>query len=322
MRRRLAVLALLAISGALPLAAQEAPESSANPRAPANVDTSRFGAPPEDPAYGAFQRGLYVTALNLALPKADEGDLPSQLLAAEIYARGLGVPRNVEEATRWYLAAAEQGSALAQLQAGLILLGDKPLDKENPNRAEAVTLLEAASAQGDGEAAFNLAQIRLADGTGNAGREAAAPLFRQAALAGIAPAEYAWSQYLAEGSGGVTKDEVAARSWLRRAALAGFDTAMVDYATWLVEGRGGDRDYNAGFAMMLRAARGGNVTAQLRLAKLYRYGLGTEGDPAAAAAWYVRAKRSGLSDEEMDIFLDGLTDEERQQALRTANQTP
>ena len=56
-----------------------------------HVDPDRFGAPPTDAAYGAFQRGLYMTALNLALPRAEAGDPAAQTLAAEILSRGLGV---------------------------------------------------------------------------------------------------------------------------------------------------------------------------------------------------------------------------------------
>ena len=33
-----------------------------------------------------------------------------------------------------------------------------------------------------------------------------------------------------------------------------FDTAQLDLATWLVEGRGGERDLEAGFGWMKRAA--------------------------------------------------------------------
>ena len=84
------------------------------------------------------------------------------MLVAEIYARGLGTARNIAEATRWYMAAAGQGIAEAQLQAALILLGDKPLDRSNPNRDEALTMLRASADQDNAFAAFNLAQIVMA----------------------------------------------------------------------------------------------------------------------------------------------------------------
>ena len=42
---------------------------------------SRFGDRPVDEAYGAFQRGYYVTARNLAMPRAEAGDGGSTDLA-------------------------------------------------------------------------------------------------------------------------------------------------------------------------------------------------------------------------------------------------
>ena len=87
------------------------------------VDPERFGDKKRlDPAYGAFQRGLYVTALNLAMPRARNGDPAAQTLVAEILSRGLGVPRNEVEAAKWYALASEQGVPEAQFQYALLLL--------------------------------------------------------------------------------------------------------------------------------------------------------------------------------------------------------
>ena len=123
----------------------------------------------------------------------------------------------------------------------------------------------------------------------------------------------------ANGAGGKELDEVEARRWLILAARQNFDTAQLDLATWLVEGRGGPRNLEDGFAWMKRAAQGGNVAAQNRLAKLYWGGIGTEPDPIEAAAWYFLARRAGLIDQEMNDFLGGLTDEQQKQALERAN---
>ena len=143
--------------------------------------------------------------------------------------------------------------------------------------------------------------------------------YERAAAAGLADAQYAMAQVFANGAGGKQRDDAEARRWLALAAHQNFDTAQLDLATWLVEGRGGERDYKAGFGWMMRAAEGGNVAAQNRLAKLYMAGIGVDPDPIAAAAWYFLARRAGLADPEMDDFLNGLTDEEQKQALERAN---
>ena len=64
---------------------------------------------------------------------------------------------------------------------------------------------------------------------------------------------------------------------------------------------------------------GGNVAAQNRVAKLYMNGIGTDPDLVSAAAWYILARRAGLSDPEMDDFLRGLDDTEQKTALERAN---
>lgn len=294
-------------------AAEIAPKKEISP------EKDRFGNRPADDAYGAFQRGLYLTALNLALPQAEKGDLASQMLAAEIYARGLGTAKNVPEATRWYMAAAQQGNAEAQLQSALILLGDKPLDRANANRSEALLMLEASSDSGNAFAAFNLAQIIIGDSPGDDGLRKAAPLFQKAAAANISGAHYALSQLYKNGSGGLSLDGQKAQFHLTKAAELGLDTAQLDLGTAFVDGLLGQKDFKTGYFWMRRSAESGNLIAAIRLAKLYIFGLGIEPNPITAASWYIRAKRSGLKDIELDDFMDGLTDEERAAALVEAN---
>ena len=66
---------------------------------------------------------------------------------------------------------------------------------------------------------------------------------------------------------------------------------------------------------MKRAAEGGNVAAQNRVAKLYVQGIGTDPDQSLGAAWYILARRAGLIDPEMDDVMSGLTADETKQAI-------
>lgn len=280
-----------------------------------NVDPNRFGKLP-DAAYGAFQRGLYITALNLAMPRAESGDPAAQTLVAEIYARGLGVRRDVKEAAKWYAKAAEQGVPEAQFQFALMLIDGRFVEQDSKR---ALHLMQTAADSGNQLAQFNLAQMLMDRATTPEGRAKAVEYYERAARAGLADAQYAMAQIEANGVGGRPADEAAARRWLVRAARQNFDTAQLDLGTWLVEGRGGEIDEEAGFAWLERAAQGGNVAAQNRLAKLYRAGIGTEGDPVMAAAWYVIARRAGLIDRVMEDFMNGLTEEQTKQAIEQAN---
>jgi uncharacterized protein len=300
--------------GAAPDGGQQ--QAPADPAQPGGLDPERFGGRPVDAAYGAFQRGLYVTAYNLALVRARNGDPNAQTLVAEILSRGLGVPLNVAEAAKWYALAAEQGVPAAQFQYALMLL-DGTYVRRDVNGAYA--LLEAAAEAGNILAQFNFAQLIVQREPGEAGMAKAVSYYERAARSGLADAQYAMSQFVANGAGGKKRDEPMARRWLALAAAQGFDTAELDLGTWMIEGRGGPKDSKGGFEWLKRAALGGNVAAQNRVAKLYMQGIGTDPDNSSAAAWYILARRAGLIDPEMDDFLNGLTPEEMKAAIQKAN---
>ncbi|PHP66123.1 hypothetical protein CSC94_16125 [Zhengella mangrovi] len=289
--------------------AKEAGEST-------DIDPERFGQHPADKAFGAFQRGLYITALNLAKPLAEKGDPAAQTLVAEILSRGLGVPSNPAEAAKWYIKAAKNGNPEAKFQYALLLTDGKYVAKDTD---EAFRLMGEAAAAGNALARFNYAQMIVDRKPGPTGLAEAAEWYDRAARQGLPDAQYAMAMILAEGNAGRERDEKTARKWLELAARGGYDSAMLDLAVWLVDGRGGARDFDTGFRWMRMAALEGNVAAQNGLAKLYRMGLGTEGNPIEAAAWYILARRAGLDDPEMNVFLDGLTKDQMKKAIERAN---
>jgi TPR repeat protein len=311
--RHLALIIAMFLAGAAHAASQAEPPKDTPAGA---VDENRFGGPPSDAAYGAYQRGLYMTALNLALPRAEAGDAPAQTLVAEILSRGLGVKRDEAQAAKWYQLAAEQGVPEAQFQYALMLIDGRFVPKDAKG---AYALMQAAAEAGNALAQFNFAQLLIQREPGTSGMTKAVAYYQRAADAGLADAQYAMSQVYANGVGGKKHDDAEARRWLLASARQNFDTAQLDLATWLVEGRGGPRDLKAGFGWMLRAASGGNVAAQNRLAKLYMGGIGTDPNEIDAAAWYFLARRQGLKDPEMEDFLHGLTDEQQKKALERAN---
>ena len=278
---------------------------------------SRFGEAPIDEAYGAFQRGLYLTARNLAMPRAENGDAAAQALLAEIYSRGLGVGRDVEMAAFWYEKAAEQGVPEAQFQFALLLLQRSERDSEEYRRA--TELMKEAADNDNAQAQFNYAQLILSERPGSAGQIAAFDYFKAAAENDVADAQYAVSQYYLAGTGNVAVDVEEARRWLEKAASQNFDTAQYELGNMILSGVGGDRDLKRGFGLIKRAATSGNVTAQISLAKLYWGGIGVDPDSVEAAAWLILARREGLDDPVLDDFWQGLSAETQQAALIRAN---
>ena len=62
----------------------------------------------------------YGMAANVLLPLAQQGHLESQYTMGYMYHRGLGVPRNEKESTRWITMAAARGHEKAKEALSLI----------------------------------------------------------------------------------------------------------------------------------------------------------------------------------------------------------
>lgn len=280
------------------------------------LETPDVSADAGDAAYGAFQRGRYLTAFELALPRAKLGDPAAQTLVAEIYARGLGVPKDLKEAAVWYGVAAEGGDVVSQLKYALMLLEGRYVEADTERAKE---LMRLAADAGNSSAQFNYGQLLITQQPGKEGVRKALPYLTRSADNGIADAQFALAQIYGFGVGLDEADPYTARVWLIRAARSGYDTAQLDLAVWLIDGIGGEIDYESGFGWMRRAANSGNVMAQNRLSHLYRNAIGTRPDPIEAAKWYILSRRAGLEDRGLDDFFQGLTAEEQKSGIEAAN---
>ncbi|MEM8750885.1 MAG: tetratricopeptide repeat protein [Pseudomonadota bacterium] len=271
---------------------------------------------PADLAFGAYQRGYYLTALQLALPRAETGDPAAQTLIAELYWNGQGVARDREKAAEWYRFAADAGNSQAQFAYANILLQGKyaPLDK-----AEGQAFMEKAAQAGHVRAQFNLAQLITNNRPTWAGFKQALPWYQKAAEAGLADAQYALANIHAEAKGVNFNDDELAREWLEKAAVGGFDTAQVQLGIWAANGRGGEKDEKAALIWFARAAAKNNVIAQNRLARMYAFGVGTSVDRIKAGAWHIVARRAGFNDAEMDRQFSALPKIDQTRAIELAN---
>jgi hypothetical protein len=71
---------------------------------------------PLSDADAAYARGDYASAYSMLLPLAEQGSVHAQERIAEMYDKGLGVPRNTAKAKEWYQRAALQAARDAELQ--------------------------------------------------------------------------------------------------------------------------------------------------------------------------------------------------------------
>ena len=266
-------------------------------------------------AYGAYQRGLYLTALALAEPLANLGDPAAQTLLGEIYSRGLGVKRDEKEAARWYEAAAKAGSAEGQFRYALLLLDGRSVPQD---LAKARDLMKLAADAGIPLAAYNFGQM-LIQASPTGGFAEARPYFEMSAKAGVADSQYAMSQLYAYGRGIAAPDLPTARRWLLAAATNGHDTAQIELGIWLINGKGGPSSAGDGARWLRRAAGHGNPIAMNRIAHLYKDGIGVVADKAEAAKWSVLAKRADNTDAVLDEFFRKLDEASQRAALEAAN---
>lgn len=256
-----------------------------------------------DDAYGAFQRGYYLTALALALPRAEKADPAAQTLIAEIYAKGLGVAENVARASSWYALAAKNGDRMASFELGLLYLNGDGVPK---NRARAAELFKQAADKGYPPAEYNLALLHVEGADASPSLTDAASLMKSAADAGLPEAQYDYGTMLIAGAGVAPDPKEGARQ-IGLAAQQGLIEAEIDYATLLYLGKDVPKDLHGAVGWYERAANAGNPVAQNRYAKLLAAGEGVDLDLKQAAMWRALARRQGLTDPVLDKLLAGIS---------------
>lgn len=267
--------------------------------------------PNADAAYGAYQRGRYITAFREATKRieANPKDAAAMTLLGELYNQGLGIKPDPRRAHEWYRLAALENDANAMASLGLMAMDGRGQPKDQKaGRA----WLEGAARKGQPSACYNLALIQLA-GSRPEDLAAAVANFRIAAEAEVPAAQYALGVLYLQGKG-VDRDTTQAAQWFRRAADNGDLGAEVEFAIRLFNGDGVPKDEARAARYFLHAAQRGNAIAQNRIAKLYVAGRGVPKNLVEAAAWNLAAASQGRSDAGLDGATAGLNPEERKRA--------
>ncbi|MBS9479168.1 sel1 repeat family protein [Ancylobacter sp. VKM B-3255] len=296
------------------------PPGGATPsKAPASIPLTKPGAAksttaktgksatPPDPAFAAYQRGRYKTALTLAVQRANaQGDPVAMVLAGEILSQGYGVRQDQAAAQKWYEAAAAKGNADALFTLGsLTLITGAPDQKD-----DGVTMLRAAAAKGNSAAAYNLGLIYLQGAVAPKEPATAAEWFKQAADADQPDAVYALATLYRDGNG-VPKDPLESARLLARADDLGNVVATTELGILVFNGAGVPKDEARAAALFRKAALAGNPIAQNRYARILSAGRGVPQDKIAAAAWHLTAKAKKLDDPVLDKLVESLTPQER-----------
>lgn len=311
----LGTIALAPLLMEIPARAEVAPAARASTRTVPSPTASSSLPANVDLAYGAYQRGLYVTAFREATARLDRdrSDAPAMTLIGELFNQGLGVKQDTREAAEWYRLAAKQGDAHAMASLGLMAIDGRGVPKDSVAGRD---WLEKAAARAEPSAAYNLALILLGTG-GEAAIDRAASLLKVAASAEIGDAQHDLGVLYSRGQGVAKSPEEAVR-WYARAARNGSIAGEVEYAIALFNGEGVAKSEPIAARYFRRAAIRGNAIAQNRLARLYATGRGVPRNLTEAAAWHLVAAGQGLSDAWLDGALRDLSGQDRTRAEQLA----
>jgi TPR repeat protein/thiamine monophosphate synthase len=296
-----------------PAPAEKGPPAALPPpkRASTHVKTP---APADDAAYEAFDKGLYLTALELGLKAAERGEPQAHTLVGRIYSEGLGIAKNEPLAAQWFARGAQLGDPEAMFAYGVMLAEGRGVDKD---RSEAARHFEAAAARKHALANYNLALLFLkGDGKPENPYRALAHM-RFAAESGVAAAQYDLGTMYATGTG-TNPNAFDAAKWIGKAAVAGHAEAQLDYALILFRGHGVPYDPKRGAEFFRQAAEKGVATAQNRLARCYAHGAGVDRNLVEAAKWNFIARAGGIQDDGLEKLLAKLSQADRTKALVSA----
>jgi len=159
LHRLIGFFTFILIALASPVMAQTRNSAPLPQPAPTNQNPPANGDQPNiDVAYGAFQRGFYITAFNEATKRAELNDPSAMTLLGELYAQGLGVGRDDAKAAQWYKVAAAKGDRDALFALAMFAYEGRGGAR---NLEEAARLLDAAAKLGHPGAAYDLGLFYL-----------------------------------------------------------------------------------------------------------------------------------------------------------------
>lgn len=174
-----------------------------------------------DEGYAAFKQENYAHAHRAWKAAAAEGSVAAKFGLGILYANGLAVAKNPQQALFWFNQAAEQGNAPAQFQLGSEYYTGRLVSKDLNQAAYWIT---------------------------------------QAAKQGYAKAEFGLGCLYYEGAG-VTKDYQQALSWFREAGKKRIPGAIINIGGMYAKGIGVPRNLIFAYAYFSLAARIGGTEA-------------------------------------------------------------
>jgi uncharacterized protein len=188
---------------------------------------------------------------------AEQNDAFGQYIFGGLHEEGIGLPKDVNEAGKWYRKAANQGLEEAQIKLA-DLLSQSFIEQE---RYEATKWYTAAAENGNSEAQFQLGRAYQLGTGAPVYSVTAAGWYRKAANQGHLPAMYNLAILYQRGEG-VSKDEVQAALLLTEAANQGFTEAQYNLGFISYFGQGVPKDHVLSYKWLLLSGSTGHEQAK------------------------------------------------------------
>lgn len=228
------------------------------------------------------------------------GDGVSGNILGILYQNGVGIPKDVYEAAKYYRKASDLGDVNAKFNLGLLYFSGESLKKDE---VAAVNLFKEAAEKG-----FARAQMLLANAYENGqgiekSDEKAFEWYSKvaeykdanSAVSYVGDSQFCLAKLCEKGFGTKEKDLEKALYWYTRSADNGNLMAQVTLGDMYRNGRGVDGiDEKKALFWYIKAAKHDHYQAQFSLGELYEKGLlGVKQDEERALQWYKKSARQG-----------------------------
>ncbi|KAI9338226.1 kinase-like domain-containing protein [Obelidium mucronatum] len=231
----------------------------------------------------------YSKTIELLSNAANQGSAEAQANLGLMYANGRGVVQDSSKAVELYTLAADQGDVVGQFNLGLMYDEGKGVAQDYSKAVEWYTL---AANQGSA-----LGQVKLGtiyrDGNGVAqDYSRAVELFTLAANQGDENGQNNLGDMYYYGQG-VAQNYTKAVEWYTLAANQGSARGQFKLGTMYQDGKGVAQDYSRAVELLTLAACEGYASAQSMLGSMYATGQGVAQDYTEAVQWCTLATNQG-----------------------------
>ncbi|KTD53221.1 enhanced entry protein EnhC [Legionella santicrucis] len=217
---------------------------------------------------------------------ADVGDVDAQMFTAAAYMYGIGVKKNSDIASRYYINAAKNGNSIAQFT-----LAKNFIDSRNSsNRKLGLIWLNKSVANNNPQALTMLGNLYIEGKLVDKDEDKGIELLNRAVSQGFAPAMVALGELALEHN---QKDQ--ALEWFNKASNQQNDQAYLDLAHIYLQPKSPLYDPKTAFMWTLKAAQDGLPQGKRELAEMYQKGIGVETDSNIAKQWLDQANQDESS---------------------------